>query len=85
MFGRRQKQSPFPTEQKKRFKPANSWHLVGKAHRAASINPASDRVQIDLNRLGSDWFAAGKSDLRQHASLRDDVERHVSRHAAVKV
>lgn len=41
--------------------------------------------QATLNRLGSDWFAAGKSDLRQHASLRDDVERHVSRHAAVKV
>lgn len=30
VFGRRQKQSPFPTGQKKWFKPANSWHFGGK-------------------------------------------------------
>lgn len=77
--------APFLPAKKNGLNPPTVGILVGKAHRPASINPASDRVQIGFNRLGSDRFAVGKSDLRQRANLRDDVESHVSRHAAVKV
>lgn len=57
---------PFPTTQKKQFKPANNLHLV-----TAGKNPASKPGSIWFHRVSSDQRAVGK---RQPATLCEDVD-----------